>query len=414
MTNLTHRISILTLLALIMMIPNSSFAQMSNPTIEFGNTRITNAEGIPVSTVNTGDRIFFSIDVKNNLDEKVDFVYVLTLDNLQSASWIAGSLEPGQQFSPAIGYTAKYGGTYNVGFYLVKSLPQILNPDDPEDYNIFAIEKNQLSAPIFLKINVNHQLPPQEFTITDEDVKDNLEFVTTSEISNVLFNKENKRISFIVSGPSGTFGSLILKIPVFLLDDLYQVTRGGQPYYDWSIERVGVFNYVTINYSHSNHDFALHFNQRNEPLSTSSGHMIRYDWAPFPISDNTVAPHRLSVSVSESDNPNEPKSSKVNIKIAKSGSVRYDGEILAGDDGTGNSRIGNNVLYKDPNRDSEKLDMEITLLEYDNTLIGERADPIQEIIIIPEYPLGVLIILFTAITFVILSTRFRTLKHIHF
>lgn len=401
------------MLLTLIIVPNSSFAQVPQ-SIEFSNPQLTDSFGMPISTINAGDMIVFSADIKNNLDEKIDFVYVLTFDDLQSASWITGSLEPEQQFSPALSYTAKYGGAYNIGLYLVKPLNQILKQDDPQYYSVFAIEKNQLAAPIFFKINVEPPFPPQEFTVSDEQIKDTLEFVTESEISDISFNKENNEISFTVSGPSGTSGSLILKIPVFLLDDLYQVTRGDQLYYDWSVERVGVFNYVTIRYSHSNHDFGLHFNQRNEPLSTPSGHTIRYDWAPFPISDDTVVPHRLSVSVSESDNPNEPKSSKVNIKIAKSGSVRYDADILAGDDGTGNLRIGDNVLYKDPNKDSEKLDMEITLLEYDNALIDERADPIQEIIIIPEYPLGVLIILFTAVTFVILTTRFRTLKHVHF
>ena len=386
---------------------------MPNQSIEFGNPRIINVEDIPVSTINAGDRIFFSIDIKNNLDEKIDFVYVLTLDNLQSSSWVAGSLEPGQQFSPAIGYTVKYGGMYNVELYLVKPLPQILKPDDPEDYSVFAIEKNQLSTPIFLKINVDHTFPPQEFMVSDERVKYNLEFVTTSEISNVSFNKENKRVAFTASGPSGTFGNLILKIPVFLLDNLYKVTRNGQPYTDWSVERVGLFNYITINYSHSSNDYEVHALQSNEPLSTNSGHMIMYNWLPFPVTDSADQ-HLLTVSIIDSENPDEPKSSKFNVKISKLGSVRFNEDRTGDDDGTGNLRIGKTILYKDPNKDSEKLDMEITLLEYDNVLIDEHAVPMQNIIIIPEYPLGVLIILLTAVTFVILTTRFRTLKHTYF
>ena len=71
MHKLIPSLSILTFLALIMIIPNSSFAQMPNQSIEFGNPRIINVEDIPVSTINAGDRIFFSIDIKNNLDEKM-------------------------------------------------------------------------------------------------------------------------------------------------------------------------------------------------------------------------------------------------------------------------------------------------------------------------------------------------------
>jgi len=391
-------------------VPNSALAQIQS--IEFSNPQLTDSFGTPISTINVGDMILFSADVRNHLDEEVDFVYVLTLDDLQSATWIAGSLEPGQGLSPAVSYTAKYGGEYTVGLYLVKPLQQILKPDDPQDYSVFKIEKNQLAAPIFFKINVEHPFPPQAFPVSDENVKDNLEFITESEISDASFNKENKEISFTVSGPSGTSGSLILKVPVFLLDNIYEVTKYGQPYHNWSVERIGAFNYITINYSHSSHGYSIHGLQSNTPLTTNSGYTIRYNWLPFPISDE-VEQHILTVSISTLDNE-EPKNSKFNIQISKFNSVRFNEDRITGDDATENLRIGQDTLYKDPNIDSEELEMEITLLEYDGMLIGERADPMQKITIIPEYPMGVFIILLTAITFVILATRIRTLKHIHF
>lgn len=85
-------------------------------------------------TVAIGKQIQIASDLKNNQDIQQDFAYIVQIQNEQgvtvSLSWLTGTLEPAQSFSPAISWIPNEQGRYEATIFVWESVnnPSALSP----------------------------------------------------------------------------------------------------------------------------------------------------------------------------------------------------------------------------------------------------------------------------------------------
>ena len=107
------------------------------------NLRIVNTFGSSIDTVAVDQQVQITADLSNGQDRDQDFAYLIQIQNSDgvtvSLSWIAGSLSPGQSFSPSASWTPTSAGTYDVTAFVWESI------DNP----------TALSPPLSIDISVN-------------------------------------------------------------------------------------------------------------------------------------------------------------------------------------------------------------------------------------------------------------------
>lgn len=95
---------------------------------ELKNVRLVNAFGEPLSqNINTNQQIQVSADITNKQNSPQTFVYIVVIQDsngiTQKLTWISGSLNPQQTFSPAISWLPNTPGTYTAQIYVWDSIP---------------------------------------------------------------------------------------------------------------------------------------------------------------------------------------------------------------------------------------------------------------------------------------------------
>ena len=107
------------------------------------NLRIVDAFGSSIDAVSIDQQVQITADLSNGQDRDQDFAYLIQIQNSDgvtvSLSWIAGSLSPGQSFSPSASWTPTSVGTYTVTAFVWESI------DNP----------TALSPPLSIDISVN-------------------------------------------------------------------------------------------------------------------------------------------------------------------------------------------------------------------------------------------------------------------
>jgi len=123
---------------------------------EFSNLRVVNLIDEPITNIEPGERIQFSVDIKNNQEIQKEFAYVLTTDNLQNhATWITSLASPGQPFSLSVSHKFDLEGSYQVTAYLTNIPIDVLDQNNPTDYSPFDKSENHLADPISLTVIVS-------------------------------------------------------------------------------------------------------------------------------------------------------------------------------------------------------------------------------------------------------------------
>ena len=98
------------------------------------NLRIVNTFGNSIDAVSIDQQVQIVADLSNGQDRDQDFAYLIQIQDSEgvtvSLSWIAGSLSPGQSFSPSASWTPTSAGTYDVTAFVWESIdnPTALSP----------------------------------------------------------------------------------------------------------------------------------------------------------------------------------------------------------------------------------------------------------------------------------------------
>ena len=98
------------------------------------NLRIVDTFGSSIDAVSIDQQVQITADLSNGQDRDQDFAYLIQIQNSDgvtvSLSWIAGSLSPGQSFSPSASWTPTSAGTYDVTAFVWESIdnPTALSP----------------------------------------------------------------------------------------------------------------------------------------------------------------------------------------------------------------------------------------------------------------------------------------------
>ena len=96
--------------------------------------RIVDTFGSSIDAVSIDQQVQITADLSNGQDRDQDFAYLIQIQNSEgvtvSLSWIAGSLSPGQSFSPSASWTPTSVGTYTVTAFVWESIdnPTALSP----------------------------------------------------------------------------------------------------------------------------------------------------------------------------------------------------------------------------------------------------------------------------------------------
>ena len=106
------------------------------------NLRIVDTFGSSIDTVSVDQQVQIVADLSNGQDRDQDFAYLIQIQNSDgvtvSLSWIAGSLSPGQSFSPSASWTPTSAGTYDVTAFVWESIdnPTALSPPLTTDVSV--------------------------------------------------------------------------------------------------------------------------------------------------------------------------------------------------------------------------------------------------------------------------------------
>ena len=97
--------------------------------VDVTNPRLQNSSGAKISDqVNVNQQVQISADIKNNQEQSQKFVYIVQVKDqygvVVSLSWISGSLNPGQTFSPSLSWMPKVSGVYTSEIFVWESFIQ--------------------------------------------------------------------------------------------------------------------------------------------------------------------------------------------------------------------------------------------------------------------------------------------------
>ena len=106
------------------------------------NLRINDSFGSSIDAVSVDQQVQIVADLSNGQDRDQDFAYLIQIQDgdgvTVSLSWIAGSLSPGQSFSPSGSWTPTSAGTYDVTVFVWESIdnPTALSPSLSIDVSV--------------------------------------------------------------------------------------------------------------------------------------------------------------------------------------------------------------------------------------------------------------------------------------
>ena len=106
------------------------------------NLRINDSFGSSIDAVSVDQQVQIVADLSNGQDRDQDFAYLIQIQDSDgvtvSLSWIAGSLSPGQSFSPSASWTPTSVGTYTVTAFVWESIdnPTALSPPLTTDVSV--------------------------------------------------------------------------------------------------------------------------------------------------------------------------------------------------------------------------------------------------------------------------------------
>ena len=106
------------------------------------NVRVVNTFGNSIDTISVDQQVQITSDLSNGQDRDQDFAYLIQIQDSEgvtvSLSWIAGSLSPGQSFSPSASWTPTSVGTYTVTAFVWESIdnPTALSPPLTTDVSV--------------------------------------------------------------------------------------------------------------------------------------------------------------------------------------------------------------------------------------------------------------------------------------
>ena len=106
-----------------------AFALTNLERVDITNPRLQNSSGAKISDqVNVNQQVQISADIKNNQEITQKFVYIVQVKDqygvVVSLSWISGSLNPGQTFSPSLSWMPKISGVYTAEIFVWESFVQ--------------------------------------------------------------------------------------------------------------------------------------------------------------------------------------------------------------------------------------------------------------------------------------------------
>ena len=106
-----------------------AFADTQLERVSITNPRLQNSSGAEISDqVNVNQQVQISADIKNNQDKAQKFVYIVQVKDqygaVVSLSWIGGSLNPQQTFSPSLSWAPKVSGVYSAEIFVWESFVQ--------------------------------------------------------------------------------------------------------------------------------------------------------------------------------------------------------------------------------------------------------------------------------------------------
>ena len=104
--------------------------------------RVVDPFGNSLDTVSVDQQVQVSANLANGQDRDQDFAYLVQIQNSDGVTvalaWIAGSLSPGQSFSPAVSWIPTESGTYTVTAFVWESVdnPTALSPPVTIDVSV--------------------------------------------------------------------------------------------------------------------------------------------------------------------------------------------------------------------------------------------------------------------------------------
>ncbi len=104
--------------------------------------RVVDPFGNSLSTVSPDQQVQVSANLANGQDRDQDFAYLVQIQDGDGVTvhlaWIAGTLSPGQSFSPAVSWTPSESGTYTVTAFVWESVdnPTALSPPVTIDVSV--------------------------------------------------------------------------------------------------------------------------------------------------------------------------------------------------------------------------------------------------------------------------------------
>lgn len=109
--------------------------------VPIDSPRLVNAFGNPVfEHVNVNQQVQISADITNMQDEVQSFIYILQVRDetgtIISLSWISGSINPGQSFSPALSWIPNETGTFTARIFLWEDMGKADALSQPSEIKI--------------------------------------------------------------------------------------------------------------------------------------------------------------------------------------------------------------------------------------------------------------------------------------
>ena len=95
--------------------------------VDISSARLANAFGATLGDhVNIGQTVQITADIKNNLDESQEFVYIIQVKDdsgrVVDLAWITGLLSPGQSFNTGLSWRSEVGGDFTADIFVWDSL----------------------------------------------------------------------------------------------------------------------------------------------------------------------------------------------------------------------------------------------------------------------------------------------------
>lgn len=141
-----------------------------------------------------------------------------------------------------------------------------LSSSSPQSYKQFIDQFEQSIKTLKVKNSIDHrtiwteslELKSETYNIEAKGTKVDVALESNSEISNFVFNEQEKKISFTVQGENGTTGLTIIPVSKFL-EGPYSITIDGQIAKDFEVtdDQIAGQSILEIRYHHSSHDIVV-------------------------------------------------------------------------------------------------------------------------------------------------------------